>query len=543
MKLIEYIIDRAREAGAREFFGIPGDFAIPFFSYMDDQDINPYILAHEPSLGYAADAYARLNGLSVAFVTYGAGALNMVNSIAQAYAEHSPVLVISGAPETQTQIENLSVHHKVKSFDTQIKIYDEVTCISRKISNVSFARETIDEIFQTIKNNSLPGYLEIPRDLITTDIPKRSEKNNSSVIHNNPLFQAAERELQREIIEKVKNSESPIILLGEEISRKKIGNEVMQLINHLNFPFMTSMSGKGVVKETHPNFIGTYMGEIGEENTYNALKYSDFVLILGALDSDMNTGLFSAKVNQKNLIHAFNNHVKIGFHKYENYPIKSFITSLMQIPPLKNGAFLKRNERKKSERNINGALNIDKIIDVINYLAVDNDYRFVFDVGELLFNSSRMRVNDVLAPHYYASMGFAIPAAIASCISDDKTVIAFVGDGAFQMTGLELGVIKRYGLNPIIVLLNNKRYETMCVIDKKRKVYNTPEWDYCKLANATGFETSVVTSSSELIEQIKIATNNKTALFIEIQLLEEGMSKSTVKLQEIIKKKYTQLNN
>src|SRR5574337_1294513 len=100
MELCRYLFGRFKEAGVRHVFGLPGDFFLPFFRALEEEPgIEPVILTHEPAVGYAADAYARVQGLGVAAVTWGAGALNMVNAIAQAYAERSPVLVLSGAPE------------------------------------------------------------------------------------------------------------------------------------------------------------------------------------------------------------------------------------------------------------------------------------------------------------------------------------------------------------------------------------------------------------------------------------------------------------
>src|SRR5262245_31448543 len=86
--------------GAREIFGIPGDFVLPFFKVIEESRILPhYTLSHEPGVGFAADAAARYHcGLGVAVVTFGAGAFNLVNAIAGAYAERSPVVVTAGRP-------------------------------------------------------------------------------------------------------------------------------------------------------------------------------------------------------------------------------------------------------------------------------------------------------------------------------------------------------------------------------------------------------------------------------------------------------------
>ena len=89
-------------------------------------------VVHEPAAGYAADAYARVRGFGALVVTYGAGALNLVNAVAQAYAERSPVLVISGAPETYVRRGDLMVHHGIRTFDTQVNIFAEL-CVATAV--------------------------------------------------------------------------------------------------------------------------------------------------------------------------------------------------------------------------------------------------------------------------------------------------------------------------------------------------------------------------------------------------------------------------
>src|SRR5262249_52020476 len=116
--------------GAREIFGIPGDFVLPFFKVIEESGILPHFtLSHEPGVGFAADAAARYHSrLSVAVVTFGAGAFNLVNPIAGAYAERSPVVVISGAPGARERASGFVVHHQARSIDTQMAVYREITC-------------------------------------------------------------------------------------------------------------------------------------------------------------------------------------------------------------------------------------------------------------------------------------------------------------------------------------------------------------------------------------------------------------------------------
>ena len=100
MKLADALIQALVDHGVQQVFGVPGDFALPLFKALDDSQRLPlYMLSHEPGVGFAADAAARIaSAPAAAFVTYGAGALNMLNAVASAYAEQVPVVVVSGAP-------------------------------------------------------------------------------------------------------------------------------------------------------------------------------------------------------------------------------------------------------------------------------------------------------------------------------------------------------------------------------------------------------------------------------------------------------------
>src|SRR6201991_2339707 len=119
--LAHALLTALKDHGAREIFGIPGDFVLPLFKVIEESNILPsFTLSHEPACGFAADAAARYHGgLGVAVVTYGAGALNLVNAVAGAYAEHSPVVVISGAPGARERMSGLLLHHQARTVDSQ----------------------------------------------------------------------------------------------------------------------------------------------------------------------------------------------------------------------------------------------------------------------------------------------------------------------------------------------------------------------------------------------------------------------------------------
>ncbi|MGH9548721.1 MAG: thiamine pyrophosphate-binding protein, partial [Terriglobales bacterium] len=204
-KLADYIFRRISQAGIDTTFGIPGDFVLPLYAAQERIGMKTVVMTHEPSVGFAADAYARLRGLGVALVTYGAGGLNMINPIGLAYAEESPVMVISGSPETRYRSQKPLLHHCVKTFDTQYNVFAEVTESQALLSNPATAQEEIDRVFDTTLRHSRPGYLELPRDMVNCEIPV-GERVPASMESTTPGLEEA----LADIVERLKAATKPI---------------------------------------------------------------------------------------------------------------------------------------------------------------------------------------------------------------------------------------------------------------------------------------------------------------------------------------------
>src|SRR5947207_8298431 len=149
--LAHSLLQGLKDHGAREIFGIPGDFVLPFYKVIEESGILPhYTLSHEPGVGFAADAAARYHsGLGVAVVTFGAGAFNLVNAIAGAYAERSPVVVIAGAPGARERMSGFVLHHQARSVDTQLAVYREITCDQAVLTDAAEAPGEIARVLQS----------------------------------------------------------------------------------------------------------------------------------------------------------------------------------------------------------------------------------------------------------------------------------------------------------------------------------------------------------------------------------------------------------
>src|SRR5919197_5242917 len=167
-----YLIQRLYDHDVRHIFGVPGDFVLGFYQELvQSNKLKVINTCDEQGAGFAADAYARINGLGVVCVTYCVGGLKVVNAAAQAFAEKSPLVVISGAPGIKERTKNPLLHHKVRDFDTQQKIFEHMTVDSILINNPITAAKDIDRVLSSAIRYKRPVYIELPRDKVSASIP------------------------------------------------------------------------------------------------------------------------------------------------------------------------------------------------------------------------------------------------------------------------------------------------------------------------------------------------------------------------------------
>src|SRR5258707_2307427 len=163
----EYLIQRLYAHGVRHVFGIPGDYVLGFYELLSKSKLCIINTGDEQGAGFAADAYARVRGLGAVCVPYCVGGLKIANSTAGAFAEKSPVVVISGAPGMKEREKNPLLHHKVREFDTQRKVFEQLTVASTVLSDPQTAFQEIDRVLHAALRYKRPVYIEIPRDMVT----------------------------------------------------------------------------------------------------------------------------------------------------------------------------------------------------------------------------------------------------------------------------------------------------------------------------------------------------------------------------------------
>jgi len=506
----DYLIQRLHHLGIRHMFGIPGDYVLGFYDLVDKAgSIEMINTCDEQGAGFAADAYARISGLGAVCVTYGVGGLKIANTTAQAYAEKSPVVVISGSPGISERHQQGLLHHQITDFNAQQRVFEQFTVASTVITSVQSAQREIDRVTQAALEHKRPVYIELPRDLVFATFFPQDEQPvaEKKASHPEALAEAVD-----EAVSLINRATQPVILAGVEIHRFGLQEQVMTLAQENSIPVAVTMLAKSVVPDTEKYYLGVFEG--GTEAVSEYVESSDCLIMLGTFLTDLNLGLFTTTINPDNAIHATSEKISIRYHRYEEVVFEDFLNSLLKaplakrvLPPLPKATAPEPVATPASHdpvtvaslfQHLNGFINTGTLI--------------IADVGDALFGANDLYVHnaaDFLSPAYYASLGFAVPGALGAQLANPYSrPLVLVGDGAFQMTGMELSSIARYGLNPIVIVLNNDGYSTeRPMLDGSyNDVY---PWQFSKLPEILGCGKGfIVNSENELQQALSSALDN-----------------------------------
>jgi TPP-dependent 2-oxoacid decarboxylase len=333
-----HLIQRLYDNGVRHIFGIPGYYILGFYQQLFQSNKLKIInTCDEQGAGFAADAYARINGLGVVCVTYCVGGLKVVNSIAQAFAEMSPVVVISGAPGIRERRKNPLLHHKVKDFDTQQKVFEHVTVDSVVLDNSKTAVKNIERVLSSARRYSRPVYIELPRDMVASPLPiPLSPRQDDDVVFQTLFEYKTDRASMQEALEEaaymINSSRQPVIVAGVEIHRFGLQDKLLQLVSKTNIPVVSTVLSKSIISENHLCYLGVYEGAMGFQSVREYVESSDCLILLGALMTDINFGISSTPIEQSRSIYISSEKLSIRHHNYEDIILSDFLTSLIDAP-------------------------------------------------------------------------------------------------------------------------------------------------------------------------------------------------------------------
>jgi indolepyruvate decarboxylase len=344
------------------------------------------------------------------------------------------------------------------------------------------------------------------------------------------------REAMSEVVARLNRSRRPVIYAGVEIERFGLIRKLVRLAERLNLPVVTSMDGKTVFPETHRNFAGIYMGRVGSAQARELVEQSDCVLMLGALQTDVSTGLFTARVDQASLISASSEEVSVSFHRYADVNLMDLVQFLLTTRAAKRRALRIPRRRGAALAASAESLTTRAIVEELNAFLTPGQFTVVSDVGDCMYACVDLRTDTFLGPGYYNSMGFAVPAAIAAELAwPNRRPVALVGDGGFQMTGMDLGTAKAHGLRPIVVLFNNGGFATMQAIAGKKSYFRVAPWDYVRIAESVGCRGVRVQSRAAFRAALVEGLRSRSAFLIEAKLSPSDISPAWARIADEVR--------
>jgi len=500
LNLTERLLQALKARGATEIFGIPGDFALPLFREIERSGLLPlHTLSHEPGVGFAADAAARARGgLGVAAVTYGAGAFNLVNAVAGAYAERVPLVVLSGAPAAHEAASGLLLHHQVKTLDSQWRLFEELTVDRARLDDVECAPELIARVLDAALTRSRPVYLEIPRDM-----PARP----CAEVPATPPFEPDPERLAAcadEVLARLAAAQRPLLMVDVEVRRYGLEARVAELARRLAIPVVTSFMGRGLLAQAEPPPLGTYLGLAGDAALCEQVETSDGLLLLGVIVADTNFAVSARRIDLRRAIRVYDGDVAIGHHVYHQLPIGALIDALLaRVParPAANALFrvpaavVAAAPPAAEDRPV---LPHDIAAEINALLREHGPMPLASDVGDCLFTAMDVEHTTLVAPGYYATMGYGVPAGLGLQAATGQRPIILVGDGAFQMTGWELGNAARCGCDPIVLVFNNASWEMLRAFEPTARFNDLQRWDFASMAAGMGGDGQAVSTCAEL---------------------------------------------
>lgn len=521
----KFLVQAIKDAGVKSIFGIPGDMVIRFFKVMeDDPDLDLYTFSHEPGVGFAAVASARATRKpAVACVTYGVGGLNMLNAVACAYAEKTPLIIISGGPGEDERTNDAFLHHEVKDFNSQLTVYKEVTKEAVILDRTDTAASKITRAIKACQEYMLPVYIEIPRDIVDKEILLSEDKEEPYVVDEGAVKEAAD-----EILRRLAAAKMPLMLVGVEVDRFGLNELVLTLAKKLGVPIVTDFLGRDTMPQDDANYFGTYLGGAGNPVAKALVEQSDCLFMLGLILSDVTLGLSLRRQRKDALILGISRQVLIGHHSYSNVPLRLLVEELLKRDiKQKTLQFPQKYEvplNRACKYDVN-FVSVKEIIDAINwFFGTFGEMPVISDTGDCLFASTKIDAPSIMATPYYATMGFAVPAAIGYTVTTRKRPLVLVGDGGFQMTGQEICHCPRFGINPIFIVFNNSRWGMQQLFYPTAKFNELVNWSYAKMAELWGGKGYYCDSCEKLYKALEEAKNNKEFTLIEAVIAKEDLS-------------------
>lgn len=527
----EYVLNRLADLGIDRVFGVPGDYAFPFDDAIEASERLQWIVcANELNAAYAADGYARIKGVSILSTTYGVGELSAINGVMGARAQRLPVFHIVGAPSTRIQKQGLITHHTLGDgvFNNFQHISGSACCVTANLTPDNVVSE-MERVISEALRLSAPAYITVPMDLAKMPIIGTAVKGQ--VLANIKRVKSDPESLTAALsfaIEKINAAKSIVALPTYLVGNYGLRDSLLAFLNQTKMSFATTPMDKGIVSESHPQYLGIYSGAWSSPQGLNvAIESADLVLdIGGVVFEDFNTTFWSSTVAKEKLLTIGDNFVRLGDTIFTGVALedilKGLTANLKKLPKLKFSSSLSPLSLKAEPSQPTSSANLYPRIQKM--LRAGDVY--VVETGSCTMHSTPMLLPEGVGfqtQTLWGSIGWATPAAMGICMANQQgRTVLITGDGSHQLTANEIGVMGRYGVKPIIFVLNNGLYGVEIVLSEKGLSYDDlARWNYAQIPAAMGCSawfSARVSTVAELDAAIERAQAHDGASYIEVMI-------------------------
>jgi indolepyruvate decarboxylase len=539
----EYVVQRLAALGIKHVFGLPGDFAFPIDNAFEAcKELTWIGCSNELNAAYSADGYARVHGAAILCTTYNVGEAAALAGVMGCKAERVPVFHVVGAPSARMERNRRHMHHAYGDGNLdQFHHYNQVSACASAYLTPENAIPEMERVIFAALSQRMPAYIQIPQDYAL--MPVVGVPVHGVPLAKAPTFSSNAQELNAAltaILSRLTKAKSPVILSAFTIGRYGLQKELEALLAATGIPFATTGMSKGLLSESHPLYLGMYNGEASKGDVRKIVEGADLVLDLGGvLYCDADTGGYSAYLDSSKLVTVWPDYVKIGSAAvtggrgeatYSPIHIKDVLEELTkQAPKFKTPTFSQPAPFSASGASGDRVTDFSVFSRVQRFLASGDTIVADAGTGDLL--ATEMLLPDGVHFHHAAlwnCIGWGTAAALGVALANPtRRVILVQGDGGHQLTANQIGTMGRYGVNPIILLLNNGIFGIEEIVlgnsdpAKIRHYDRIAPWQYHKLPEAMGccdwFCTSVKTNA-EFDAALEKARKHPGAAYVEILL-------------------------
>jgi indolepyruvate decarboxylase len=521
MTVGDFLLRRLQEAGIGHLFGVPGDFNLELLQQNEDGGYLKWVgTCNELNAAYAADGYARLNGIGALTVTQAVGPLIAINGIAGSYADHVPVILIAGSIPLRSIDRGLGMHHTTGdgTWDRFLGALGQVTAAQARLTPSNAAME-IDRLILTALRHKLPVYMELPSDIAYLDI----EVPAASLMLAEPSSDPERlRSCAAAIADLLAHATSPAILVDEDVDRYGAATAVMGLAEKLQAPVAVTGPAKAVIDETFPYYAGIYNGKASAPETVAAIEGSDCLLSIGYRPIDDTTGGFTGSL-PANTIRARGHSVDVGEDNYQAVTLREVLLRVIDAVPQVTGratrnfaAAMPAGAHADGSAKLTQAAYWETIQGYLrpgDVLLTDNGTSYA------IFGFRLPPKCTVLASIMWGGIGYSVGALLGTLTAaPQRRHLLFIGDGSFQESAQELSTILRHDLKPVIFLINNGGYTIERGYVGKTAEYNDiATWAYSELPKVFRPDTTAQSFKVKTVADLEKALSapNDRLIFVE----------------------------